>query len=122
MDIVKHLLSDQFMFLFFQGVFVILAIYAGIKDNFPRNTGGKSGASLTVQHGNESWAKFNLAYGVIALVILEAINTTEALKGYKTVVTALDLSLLFYLCFFNRWFREWTLQVINNSQQMKDSS
>ena len=122
MDIVKCLLSDQHMFLFFQGVFVILAIYAWIKDIFARNTHTNSAVSLTVQHGNESWGKFNLAYGVFALVILQTINTTEALKGYKTVVTALDLSLLFYLCFFNKWFRERTLRVINHSQQMKDSS
>lgn len=118
MDTVKCLLSDQVIFPAFQFGFVLLAIYAWAKDRgiFTR----KGSVSLTVKRGEESWKNFNLAYGVLAVVFLQAINTTEAWKGYKSIITIVDLSLLLYLCFFNAWFRNKTLGVIHSSKEMEE--
>ena len=118
MEIVKFLLSDQLTFPAFQLAFLLFAIYACAKDRgiFVR----KGSCSLTVKRGEESWKNFNLAYGVLAVVFLQAINATEAWRGYKTVVTIIDLSLLLYLCFFSGWCRNKILGVILSSKEMEE--
>ena len=118
MDIIKCLLSDQFIFPAFQVAFLLFTIFAWAKNcGFftPKGLG-----SLSVKRGEKSWNYFHLAYALLVVVFVAAINTTEAWKGYKTLVTIVDLALLLYLCFFNGWCRNKILDVISASQQMEE--
>ena len=114
----KCILNDQFIFPAFQVGFLLFTIVAWMKDCDLFST--KGSASLSITRGEKSWNYFHLAYALLAVVFVEAINTTEALKGYKTIVTIVDLALLLYLCFFNAWCRNKILGVINASQQMEE--
>jgi hypothetical protein len=118
MDIIKCLLSDQFIFPAFQAGFLLFTIFAWAKDRGLFTPNGS--VSLSVKRGEKSWNYFHLAYALLVVVFVEAINTMEAWKGYKTLVTIVDLALLLYLCFFNGWCRNKILGVINASQQMEE--
>ncbi|HHT9109745.1 MAG TPA: hypothetical protein ACFYDZ_01130 [Candidatus Brocadiaceae bacterium] len=114
----KYVISDALMFSAFQIIFLALFLFALVKDRgwFARDTG----CSATVKRGKESWANFHLMYGLLAVVFVEVINTTEIFKGFKTIITLADLSALFYLCFFNGWFRNKTISIISASQNMEE--
>jgi hypothetical protein len=118
MDVVKCFLNDQFIFPAFQVGFLLLTAFALAKDRGFLTP--KVSVSATVKRGEKSWNYFHFAYALLVVVFVEAINTTEACKGYKTVVTILDLASLLYLCFFNGWFRNKIIRVINSSQQMEE--
>jgi hypothetical protein len=116
--LMKCAVSDTVAFPAFQALFLALILYAFVKDRrwFTRS----KGFSATVKRGKESWTNFHLMYGLLAVVFVEVINTTESLKGFKTIITVTDLSFLFYLCFFNGWFRNKTIGIIVASQNMEE--
>ena len=114
----KCVLGDEVVFPGFQLAFLLLLVYAYVKDRGWLRP--KTGATLTVKRGKESWSNFHLMYGLLAVVFVEVNNTAEALKGFKTIITLFDLALLFYLCFFNAWFRNKSLGVINASKEMEE--
>lgn len=118
MMILKCAVGDTIVFSTFQAIFLSLFLYAFVKDRgwFTLNTG----LSATLKRGKESWANFHLMYGLLAVVFVEVINTTETLKGFKTIITLTDLTVLFYLCFFNGWFRNKTIGIISASQNMEE--
>lgn len=114
----KCAIGDTVAFSIFQALFLVLFLYAFAKDRgwFTRDID----FSGIVKRGKESWANFHLMYGLLAVVFVEAINTTQTLKGFKTIITLADLSVLFYLCFFNGWFRNKTIRIIVASQNMEE--
>ena len=114
----KCTVGDAVAFPAFQTLFFALFLYAFVKDRgwFARDTG----INATVKRGKESWTNFHIMYGLLSVVFVLAINTTEVLKGFKTIITLADLSILFYLCFFNGWFRNKIIGIINASQNMEE--
>ena len=115
---IKCAVGDAVVFPAFQTLFLALFLYAFVKDRgwFARDTG----FSATVKRGKEGWANFHLMYGLLAVIFVETINTTDILKGFKTIIILADLSVLFYLCFFNGWFRNKTIGIIIASQNMEE--
>jgi hypothetical protein len=112
-EAVSNLLQDRYVFPTFQTALAITIIYGIIKEyGWLRQKGS---VTLSVKRGKESWNYFHLMYALLVVVIVEVNNTAEALKNYKTIITLADLTGLFYLCFFNSWFRNRTLSVINAS-------
>lgn len=75
------------------------------------------GATPSVKRGEKGWGYFPLAYGIASVVLLQVINVAEALEGYKTLISLLDLLILTYLVFFNSWFRNAIIGIISRSQQ-----
>jgi len=108
-------MTDTGVFFVVQVVFLGLACYALMQDL--RIKFSRGGLSATVERGPESWSYFYLAYGALALILLELINTTEAFHGHKTLITIVDLGALVYLCFFNGWFRNKIVFVVSASKQ-----
>jgi len=116
--IARAAFGDSIAFPLFQGAIFLLLVYAFVKDRgwFRRSTG----LDRSVKRGAESWALFPAMFGLLALVVIEVNNTTEAWKGYKTITTLADLAALFYLCYFNGWFRNKTVGIFNRSRQMEE--
>lgn len=109
--------TDIFIFPLFQALFLITVVWARLFDRgFFRNRS----IPMVVKRGSESWSSFYLVYGVLAVVFVEINSTTESLKGYKTLITLLDLGGLFYLCFFSSWFRNKIVGIINASKTMEE--
>lgn len=71
-----------------------------------------------VTRGEKSWGYFHATFGFLSVIFLEVISTTESSKGYKTIITLFDLSLLVYLCYFSTWFRNKIVSFVIRSQQM----
>lgn len=70
----------------------------------------------SVKRASKSWDYFNLAYGMLSVVVIQIISISEFGKGCKVLISIFDLGLLFYLAFFNSWFRNKTIGVISASQ------
>ena len=119
MDSFYFLLNDRVIFPIFEIAFIGLCIFAFLRERgwFAK----KSSVVATVKRGEESWKKFNLAFGIASVVLMQIINSANFLKGYKTIISIFDLSMLIYLAFFNSWFRNKTIWLIAKSQQKEES-
>lgn len=118
MESILILLSDRIIFPVFELVFIGLFFFAFLKERgwFVK----KTGVHATVTRGKESWKNFYLAFGIVSVVLMQIINSSEALKGFKTIISIVNLAMLAYLAFFNGWFRNKTLGLIAKSQQKEE--
>lgn len=112
------LLSDQIIFPLFEVFLLLVFLYAIVKEHrwFMKSTS----VVLSVKRGEKTWNYFNLAYGIASVVLMQVINVSEALKGYKTIISLANLLILFYLAFFNSWFRNKIIGIIIKSQEKKE--
>ena len=115
MDGLCFLFSDKVIFPLFELGFIVFSIYALIRDCRPR-----SGILAILKRGPESWNKLYLAYGIASVVVMQVINSAEACVGHKTLISVVDLVLLFYLFFYNSWFRNKMIEYITRSQEKKE--
>jgi hypothetical protein len=96
-------ISDFFIFIFIQTLLLFCAAISYFADKGVLSKNGSVRAQVI--RGKQSLLKFEFAWGILSFVIVELINISNAFAGYKLIFAALDVSLLFYLCFFNGWFR-----------------
>lgn len=117
--LLRTLLSDPIIFpLLFQLLFFALFLYAVAKE---RGWLTRRGIALRVKRGEKSWGHFNLAYGIASVLLLQVINMADALQGYKTIISLVDLLILTYLAFFNSWSRNAIIGIISRSQEKWES-
>jgi len=110
------LLEDCFIFPILQFLFLMSSVVVFIYDRgWLRQA---RGIVAEVKRGAESWGYFHTVYGFLSIIFLEMINTTEAFKNYKTIVTVIDLGVLMYLCFFSSWFRSKIVGIVSKSKEM----
>lgn len=119
-SIVATLFSDQVIFPLFEILLFIIFLYASAKEY--RWFTKEASIYGAVKRGEKSWNHFYLAYGVASVVLLQVINSSEALKGYKIIISLINLFILFYLAFFNSWFRNKIIGVIIKSQEKYDNA
>ncbi len=113
-DLIHKLFNDCYTFWTFEFLFVALFLRGVISDlGWFRS---KSGITVALTRGHESWSHFAFAYGTTAVVMLEIINTTKAAEGYKTILTIADMAILLYLCFYNSWFRNQIVGIVTKSK------
>ena len=119
--IVEALLSDTAIFILFEVFFTTIFIYAYAKEHKWFNK--KEGAlEIVIKRGEKGWDNFNLAYGIASIIVLQLINSTEALKGYKTIISLYNLMSTLYLFFYNGWFRNKITGLINKSIEKEEKS
>lgn len=119
METFCFLLSDKFVFPLFEAAFLVLFVYAVLRVRgwFVH----KTGINATVKRGQESWnLLFNLAFGLASVILIFIIDSTEAMVGYKTLISIVNLAMLLYLALFNGWFRNKIIGIISKSQQMEE--
>ncbi len=120
MDNICVLINDKIIFPAFEVVFMGLFLFALLREC--GWFGKKKEIEAVITRGEESWNKFYLAFGIVSVVLMQVINSVEALKGYKTIISIANLAMLVYLAFFNSWFRNKTIGLITKSQQKKERS
>lgn len=118
MEIILVLLNDKIIFPAFEVLFFVLFIRAIIGEYWWLLI--KTEAPKKVTRGEESWKMFYLGFGIVSVVLMQVINSSEALKGFKTIISIVNLAMLVYLAFFNGWFRNKTLGIITKSQQKEE--
>jgi hypothetical protein len=112
--------SDKFIFPLFEGAFLFLFVYALLHEKgFLRN---QSRSKLSVKRGKESWNNFYLTFGIASIILIQVINSANALRNYKTIISIINLIILVYLTFFNSWFRNKIIGFIINSQNKVEKS
>ena len=74
----------------------------------------------SVRRCDESWNHFYLAYGILSVVVTQIISISKFGKGYKVLITVVDLAILLYLAFFNSWFRNKVIHFIVVSQNREE--
>jgi len=105
-------LSDKIIFPLFEGIFLLLFIYALSHE--------KKCSNKVVTRGTGGWDIFTLSFGVNSIVLIQIINSADALHGYKTIISITNLLMLIYLIFFNGWFRNKLIGIIIRSQNKKE--
>jgi len=114
MDSLKCIFSDSIVFVALHAGLLALFIYAiwgqwKMKGDMP-----------SVKRSEKSWNYFYLAYGILSVVVTQIISISEFAKGYKVLITVVDLAILLYLAFFNGWFRNKTIGFIVASQSKEE--
>jgi len=59
-----------------------------------------------VRHGEKARAKFIASYSVVSVLVLQVVNSANALDNWKILISLANLAMLFHLFFFNGWFHE----------------
>jgi len=80
---------------------LFIGALAFFKDRFRR----RRMIGLVVRRGDQSRTKIHLAYGFVSVMMLQVINSTQAWKSHKTIISIVDLTLLLYLSYWNTWYR-----------------
>ncbi len=117
LSILKTIASDGVILITFEFLFLGLFVYAlRIRWVIKRRTG----AIAIITRGEESWQKLYIAFGIASLVILQLVNLSEFGRGYKVIISIIDLVCLVYLTFYNAWFRDKIIAIISKSKDMKE--
>ena len=98
-------MSDWYAVLLVQVVLIGMAFIAMVRAACMRGP--------EVFRGRESRRRFGVVYGFASVIMLQVINTSEAFKGHKVLLSFLDVLLLFYLCFLNSWSRNKIIGLIS---------
>jgi hypothetical protein len=106
MSIILQLLNDSVIFPIFQISLLSLVLYAIWGQRRMKSD------LVTVKRGEKSWNSFRLGFGITSVVLVQVINATDNLRGYKTFICIADLGSLIYLSFYNGWFRNATINLI----------
>jgi hypothetical protein len=111
MKYITFILSDKVVFPVFEISFFLLFFYAFLKGKgFSKNT-------LKVIRGEKSRNIYYLTFGIALIILLQVINSADALRKYKTIITIINLFMLVYLLFFNSWVRNKIISFTTNSQK-----
>lgn len=108
------LLSDKTIFPLLHLALLVLLLYALFREYQMRRDNSK------VKRGDKSLGYFSLAYGILSVIIIQIISISEWGKGYKVIITTIDLGILMYLTFFNSWFRNKTIGFVVASKNKED--
>lgn len=110
MAILKYVLGDSVVFIALHAGLLVLLLYA------IRGERKMKRDMASVRRGEKSWNYFPLAYGILSVVVTQIISISEFGKGYKILITVVDLAILLNLAFFNSWFRNKIIGYIVASQ------
>lgn len=60
----------------------------------------------SVERGDRSWGYVGTAWAILSLIAVHIVNSTSAADGHKTAFHIMNLFVLYYLVFFDDWFRQ----------------
>jgi hypothetical protein len=102
----------------FQLILVIVLIIAELNDRgvFDRPTD----FSATVVRGNPSWEMLSFSFGLIAVNVLQIINSADDTVKFKVLMSGFDLAVLIRLFFFNGWFRNKTISLVSQAKGLEE--
>lgn len=111
-------MTDYYTLLAVQGVLGVVFVIALAKPRLDRLR--SRSLDVEVARGPESRQRFGVAYGFASVLLLQLINSSEAFKGHKVLLSVIDLGVLFYLCFFSSWFRNKVVGWITRWEQRRE--
>ena len=114
------LFGDATLLWIFQALLVAVVCWAEIREHgwFTKQTG----AYASVQRGPTSWSYLDFAFGIIAVNVLQIINSADDTVKFKVLMSTLDLGVMIRLFFFNGWSRNKIIGFISQSQNMREGA
>ena len=70
--------------------------------------------------GEVSQKYIYVTYGFVSVILMQFIQVSEAFQGHKVLFSVVDLGALFYLIFFNGWFRNWLIGKLSAWKQRSE--
>lgn len=121
-DLTQLLLSDFIFLLGIQAVLALFLIYAAFRQwqGGRKTITGRGGVTASVKRGQGSWDTLHLAYGISSILAVQVISASEAFKGWKVALITADLAALIYLYYYNGWFRNKVIGVVNKSRGLEE--
>jgi hypothetical protein len=111
-------LSDKFILPLFEGVFLLLFICALLHEKgFLRK---QSNLKMSIKRGEKGWEDLTLVFGIASIVLMQIINSADALHGYKTIISITNLFMLIVLVFYNGWCRNKIIGLITRSKTIEE--
>src|SRR3954470_24018235 len=91
-DWLPTLLGDVTLLYAFQAALALLWVFAELRERgwFARPTG----AYATVTRGEASWNILNFGFGIIAVNVLQIINSADDTAKFKVLMSFLDLAVM----------------------------
>lgn len=118
-----HIFSDCYIFVLFQGMIILAAIYAYLHDVAARRR--KSAFAVDVLRGDISMEKLGSAFAGILLIVLQ-INAmyfaqeANVLRAFSIVINMFDVLCIAWLCFRSISSRNWILEQFRRATVEKD--
>ena len=92
-------LGDATLLWIFQALLGAAFCWAELNWWFTKQTG----AYASVQRGPTSWSYLDFAFGIIAVNVLQIINSADDTVKFKVLMSTFDLGVMIRLFFFNDW-------------------
>ncbi len=70
-----------------------------------------------VKRGDKSWNYFSIAYGILLAISSSIISVLDLRSIYKAILIMVLAVSLFWLCFYNDWFRNKIVGIFSKSQE-----
>lgn len=107
-DIIRIILeftSDHVLFLTIQILLLLFVSVAFIIANIKKIKSGSRGSNLSVIRGETSMGKFYATYATITGLLVTICLSVDTFDKHKIFWILLDVTLVFYVCLYNTWFR-----------------
>ena len=109
-------LKDDYLFWVLEAAYVLFAFYCIFKDYREKKA---EGTRLRGSRGNESMQKMHGTYLALAFLVVLITLNARPVQDFKVLFLVINVPTLAYLCYFNAWFRNWLLDLINKSANIE---
>ena len=97
-------LSDEFVFILLQILILFVLVYGGVVGR-RRVKGYHVPRSLEPKH-------VFFSYSLLSAAAVQSLGAVDLFSGSKLILIIANLTAIFYLCFFNPWFRTLVARVM----------
>ena len=114
------LLGDATLLWSFQVLLGAAFCYAELREHgwFAKQTG----AYASVKRGPMSWNILDFAFSIIAVNVLQIINSADDTVKLKVLMSTFDLGVMIRLFFFNGWSRNKIIGFVGRAQNMNEGT
>ena len=105
-DSLRAPFHDDVSFVAFEATIIALLIFSLIAKAAAWCRHSTGAIDANVVRGDQSWGYVTAVWGIASLFAVHIVNSTTAADDHKTAFHLLNLSIIFYLVFFDVWFRQ----------------
>ena len=100
------MLSDSVLFPAVEAGLFAFVLWALIQQ---RRWDLENGGLVSIKRGDQSLNIFHGAYALLTGIFVLLATSAEPAKDHRVLFVLFNTSLIFYLCYLNRWFRNWLI-------------
>lgn len=113
-------LVDLVLFCFIEALIFVLFVFSAYRFYIHRRLFPSKGIPGPIKRGEKSWNNFLLTYGIVSVLVLQVINSLDALQCCKVLVSVINLVILLHLFLFNGWFKNAVIGLWNKVTEREE--